>query len=518
MRSEAAGDPQSMAVRNVQRNSSSRRVSLRDAPGDPPMPIQRMNTHRYIKGTTVEKPAPEHDGPALWAIACHPMNLLLIFLPLGTAAYFLKWDDVYVFWFNFFAMIPLAKILGDATEELAASLKNDMVAGLLNATFGNAVEMVITVKTLRAGLYDVVKSTLLGSVLSNTLLVLGMSFLCGGLVTLPERRQGPKPEEQPPPTGDYKGLLADQSDGDTASRGDSRQTTQGPADSLLAVTGEGKKDVPEANKDIREVVAEQNYFDQFDGAEKIQSFSVLGALVNTSMLLISCMSFSLITVFRQVSHVEGDAYMEEVLLPVSRIASIIIILAYVAYTVFQLVTHKDTMSADQGADEGDDGEDHMSVTTACMLLFGTTVIVSCCTEMLVTAIGGVTEHAHISKHFIGIILLPIVGNACEHASAVRFSIMDKPGLAVGIAVGSSTQIAMFVVPFSVMCGWAIGQPMDLDFGSLNTTVLMVSIIVVLSIIVDGQANWLQGYLLISAYAIIAVLYFWMPDTTSLRSE
>mmetsp|Transcript_172026 Transcript_172026/g.551412 ORF Transcript_172026/g.551412 Transcript_172026/m.551412 type:complete len:407 (+) Transcript_172026:15-1235(+) len=310
------------------------------------------------------------------AIACHPMNVLLIFLPLGSAAYFLKWDDVYVFWFNFFAMIPLAKILGDATEELAASLKNDMVAGLLNATFGNAVEMVITVKTLRAGLYDVVKSTLLGSVLSNTLLVLGMSFLCGGLVTLPERRQGPRPEEQPPPTGEYKGLLADQSDGDTASRGDSRQTNQGTADSLLAVTGEGKKDVPEANEDIRDVVAEKNYYDQFDGAEKIQSFSVLGAVVNTSMLLISCMSFSLITVFRQVSHVEGDAYMEEVLLPVSRIASMIIILAYVAYTVFQLVTHKDAMAADQ----------------ACMLLFGTTVIVSCCTEMLVTAIGGVTEH------------------------------------------------------------------------------------------------------------------------------
>merc|ERR1719174_1430031 len=86
-----------------------------------------------------------------------------------------------VFWMIFFAMIPLAKILGDATEELAAGLKNDMLAGLLNASFGNAVEMVITVQTLRAGLFDVVKASLLGSVLSNVLLVLGMSFLCGGL-------------------------------------------------------------------------------------------------------------------------------------------------------------------------------------------------------------------------------------------------------------------------------------------------------------------------------------------------
>merc|ERR1719316_2502080 len=87
------------------------------------------------------------------------------------------------FWLNFFAMIPLAKILGDATEELAAGLKNDMLAGLLNATFGNAVEVVMTIQTLRANLIDVVKATLLGSVLSNLLLVLGCSFFFGGIVS-----------------------------------------------------------------------------------------------------------------------------------------------------------------------------------------------------------------------------------------------------------------------------------------------------------------------------------------------
>merc|ERR1711862_1023739 len=93
------------------------------------------------------------------------------------------------------------------------------------------------------------------------------------------------------------------------------------------------------------------------------------------------------------------------------------------------------------------------------------------------------------------ILLPIVGNACEHASAVRFAIMNKPGLSIGIAIGSSTQISLFVVPFSVLVGWLIEQPMDLNFGSLNTTVMSVSVVVVLSVVVDGTANWLQGYLL-----------------------
>merc|ERR1719384_3009585 len=147
-----------------------------------------------------------------------------------------------------------------------------------------------------------------------------------------------------------------------------------------------------------------------------------------------------------------------------------------------------------------------------MLLFLVTVIVSFVSEMLVHAIGGVTENAHISKHFIGIILLPIVGNACEHAAAVRFAMQDKLGLSVSIAVGSSTQIALFVVPFSVLVGWCLGLPMDLNLGTLSTSMITLSVIVVLSMVVDGQSNWLQGYLLCSVYAIIAVMYWYLPDS------
>uniref|UniRef100_A0A7S2N0J9 Sodium/calcium exchanger membrane region domain-containing protein n=1 Tax=Alexandrium andersonii TaxID=327968 RepID=A0A7S2N0J9_9DINO len=117
----------------------------------------------------------------------------------------------------------------------------------------------------------------------------------------------------------------------------------------------------------------------------------------------------------------------------------------------------------------------------------------------------------MNKHFIGIILLPIVGNACEHASAIRFAIMDKCGLSIGIAVGSSTQMSLFVVPFAVLTGWVINQPMDLNFGSLNTTVMFISVVVVLSVVVDGTANWLQGYLLMSAYFVVAVLYWHLPN-------
>merc|ERR550525_1139432 len=101
----------------------------------------------------------------------HPLNLLLLCFPLGLLSHSFKWGDASTFWLNFFALVPLAKILGDATEELAAGLKNDMLAGLLNATFGNAVEMVIMVQTLRRNNLDLVKWSLLGSVLSNLLLV-----------------------------------------------------------------------------------------------------------------------------------------------------------------------------------------------------------------------------------------------------------------------------------------------------------------------------------------------------------
>merc|ERR1712176_964987 len=141
----------------------------------------------------------------------------------------------------------------------------------------------------------------------------------------------------------------------------------------------------------------------------------------------------------------------------------------------------------------------------------TTLVVAFSSELLIGSLEGVVEEAGISQHFIGIILLPIVGNACEHASAIRFAIMDKPGLSIGIAVGSSTQISLFVVPFSVLVGWAINQPMSLNFGSLNTTVMSISVVVVLSVVVDGMANWLQGYLLMSGYFIIAVLYWYLPN-------
>uniref|UniRef100_A0A7S2DE34 Sodium/calcium exchanger membrane region domain-containing protein n=1 Tax=Alexandrium andersonii TaxID=327968 RepID=A0A7S2DE34_9DINO len=427
-------------------------------------------TSRFVKGTMEHKPA-NVAGSGLMAILMHPLNVLLVTFPLGILSHMLNWGQICTFWFNFCALVPLAKILGDATEELAAGLKNDMLAGLLNATFGNAVEMVIMLQTLRAGYVDVVKATLLGSVLSNLLLVLGMSFFFGGIM----------------------------------SNGKKKIVIEAP------VQHSQRKSIQRLGSQIVQSPEAESYT-EFIG-EKVQTFSVMSALVNTSMLLLSCLSFSLVTVFASQTTEDGNAVLETVLLPVSRTCSIIIMIAYAAYIFFQLVTHREAMAEDDGGEEGggDDEEPALSIPTAVLVMLVVTCVVAFSSELLVSSLDEVVEHMGINKHFIGIILLPIVGNACEHASAIRFAIMDKCGLSIGIAVGSSTQMSLFVVPFSVLCGWFIGQDMDLNFGSLNTTVMSISVVVVLSVVVDGTANWLQGYLLMSAYFVVAVLYWHLPN-------
>lgn len=418
---------------------------------------------RFVKGTSIPPPA-KTDLSGVLGMLMHPLSVLLVCLPAGVASEALDWGPTWTFFLNFFALVPLAKILGDATEELAEGLKNDMLAGLLNATFGNAVEMVIMVNTLRAGLIDMVKATLLGSVLSNLLLVLGMSFFCGGIVG----KIGKKPGASKLPTSDKEGS-------------------------------------PEEEEEQTEWVQ-----------EKVQSFSKLNALTNTSMLLLACLSFSLVTVFyAQAAETAGvpEDEIQEILLPVSRLCAIIIVMAYAAYIFFQLVTHRGASAEDNsgGGPEEESAEARVSAPTAVGVMLVCTVIVAYASDCMVNSLEGVVENAHISSHFIGIILLPIVGNACEHASAIRFAIMDKPGLSIGIAVGSSTQISLFVVPFAVLAGWALDKPMDLNLGSLNTTVLVISVVVVLSVVVDGQSNWLQGYLLMSCYTIAAILYWYLPD-------
>ncbi|CAE7501165.1 CAX5 [Symbiodinium sp. CCMP2456] len=392
----------------------------------------------------------------------HPLSILLLACPLGIVAHFANWGHTWVFWLNFLALVPLAKILGDATEELAGSINNDTITGLLNATFGNAVEMIVAIQSIRSNLLDIVKASLLGSVLSNTLLVLGTAFLLGGLTRSRKRR------------GRYH--------------------------SFHIVSEEFEKNGPTR-------------------MEKEQKFAVKSALISMAMLMFSCMSFALPTIFN--SYPSDD---RKSVLQVSRIGAVIVLSSYVAYLIFQLLTHEKTLGGEEealspgleeGEDEEEDDEDDagpgLSASCATGLMAVSTLAVAVNSEFLVDVIESVVRSNGLPESFIGVVLLPIAGNACEHASAIRFAMQDRPGLAIGIAVGSATQISLLVVPFSVIAAWFMDKPLDLDFGVLNTAVVTFCILVVLTLLLDGRSNWFKGYILCCMYAFLAVLYWYVPQ-------
>lgn len=346
---------------------------------------------------------------------------LLPFCLLGGLAYYLNWSPGTVFMLNFFGMIPLARILGDATEELAAGLRNDTAGALLNATFGNAVEMILTYQTISAGLVTVTKSSLLGSILSNLLLVLGSSFFFGGLGRL------------------------------------------------------GKQ----------------------------QEFKESGPLVTMSMLLLTCIAFAAPTVINATGGTNSTV------LSLSRVGSISVLASYAALLVYQLYTHRvefeDSKSETSGAGEQEGAT--MTVKSSTFLLLFATLATTLCSHFVVACIEGVVDQWGVSQAFIGVVLLPVIGNACEHVSAIRMAIHDKPLLAIGIAIGSSCQIAMFVIPMAVLLGWCMDVPMDLNFDVLNLVILAFAVIIVTIILVDGKSTWIEGFMLQMAYLIVAAAYW-----------
>jgi Ca2+:H+ antiporter len=352
--------------------------------------------------------------------------LLLPFAFIGIITFYTNCSPGTVFILNFLGMIPLARLLGDSTEELAAGLRNETAGALLNATFGNAVEMIITYQTISAGLVTVAKSSLLGSILSNLLLVLGTSFFFGGIGRL------------------------------------------------------GKQ----------------------------QEFQESGPLVSMSMLLLTCVGFAVPTVVENVGHVE--------VMNLSRVSALSILLSYVALLVYQLYTHrKEFETPVELIDENESAT--MSIKTSTGMLLISTLMTACCSNCIVSCIEGVVVEWNLSQAFIGVVLLPIIGNACEHVSAVRMAIHEKPLLSIGIAVGSSCQIAMFVIPLAVIFGWIMGVPMDLNFEALNVVILAFAVIIVTVIIVDGKSTWIEGFMLIVVYFIVAAAY-WFDSTNSTFSD
>ncbi|GMH89113.1 hypothetical protein TrVE_jg719 [Triparma verrucosa] len=347
-------------------------------------------------------------------------NCLLVFMPFGYLSYAYQWGDNYVFWFNFLAMVPLASILGDFTEELAMHT-NQTIGGLINATFGNAVEVVVAVQGMKAGQIRVVQASMLGSVFSNLLLVLGCCFFFGGL--------------------------------------------------------------------------------KF----KEQTFNATSASANISLLTLSSLALVLPTPFAHYYEIEN----EDVLM-ISRIAACFLLAMYIQLLFFQLFTHSYLVE-----DEDDEEEPEMSFWAALGGLCFVTLLVSVYSEWLVSSIDGFTEASGISKTFVGLIILPVVGNAVEHITAVTVAMKNKMDLSMGVAVGSSAQVSLFVVPFIIIFGWVADIDMTLNFPPFEIMLYILAIIIVTNCISNGKSNWLEGSLLITTYIMIAV-GFWFEKVVEFR--
>jgi Ca2+:H+ antiporter len=394
---------------------------------------------------------PTHLGSVVFFFTNAPVfTFMLLFVPVAIALGATKQNETAVFILNFCAIVPLAKLLGDATEELALHTSQS-VGGLLNATFGNAVEIIISIFALKAGLIRVVQSSLIGSILSNLLLVLGMCFLAGGI---------------------YNETLA------------FNQTAAQTSAGVLFISVLGVM-MPAA---LKAQIAEDEI--KYKEAEALVNHTYLDANNLTD------------TVKEEWEH---HLPIETRLLVLSRGTALVMLVIYGLFLFFQLKTHK-KFYEDTG-DAGEEEEKNMTWPMALFFLAAITVLVAVCSEYLVDSIEGITLAWGISETFAGMVLLPIVGNAAEHLTAVTVSIKGKMDLAIGVAVGSSQQIAMMVTPLMVILGWILGQPMTLYFEVFETAVLFMTVILIFALIIDGESNWLEGAMLIGVYVILGIAFY-----------
>lgn len=356
------------------------------------------------------------------------MNALLIAVPLSLYSEHAGWPASYRFITSFLAIIPLAKLLGDATEQLSMKM-GQTLGGLLNASFGNAVELIVAIVALTQNQLRLVQTSLLGSVLSNLLLVLGMSFFASGF-----------------------------------------------------------------------------YFHE-------STFQVTAAQTSVSLMSLSCITLIIPAAYHLSNKTGGwfagngnstpsDDPSLPGLLTLSRGTAILLLLTYLAYLVFQLRTHANLFEAEEDEEETPTMDKWSSAIWLCIV----TIVTAFAADVLVGSIDETAQQWHLPSQFIGLILLPLVGNAAEHVTSVWMACKGKMELTIGVAVGSSIQIAAGMIPLLVIIAWPMNKDLTLDFTTFETIVLFVSVMLVNLLLQDGRTNYLEGVFLIVLYFVIALAY------------
>jgi Ca2+:H+ antiporter len=340
----------------------------------------------------------------------------LAFVPIaGALGWWLHAPAPWVFFASAAAIVPLSRLLGKATEELAAHTSH-VVGGLLNATLGNAAELIITILALRAGLTDLVKASITGSIIGNLLLVLGAALFAGGL------------------------------------------------------------------------------------ARPTLRFNKEGAGVTSSMMTLSVTALVIpaVLVFTQPHRPVAEV-------GVSLAVALVLIGCYGLSLVFMLGTHAGLVGNSRVESES---RPDWSTRRAIVVLVLATVGVAFMSELLVGATEEAGRGLGLSHMFVGTIIVPIIGNAAEHATAVLMTLKNKTDLAVSIAVGSSTQVALFVAPVLVLIALVLGRRMDFVFTPLEVVAVGAAVAITNIIVRDGESNWFEGVQLLAVYAILAAAFYW----------
>ena len=322
-------------------------------------------------------------------------------------------------------LIPLAKLIGDSTEHLATHY-GATLGSLLNVTFGNAAEIIISVVAINAGLIELVKASITGSILGNIMLIFGLSLIAGGV------------------------------------------------------------------------------------KHKEQIFNRENAGLQSSLIFLAIIGLAIPTILSTTVLKPIDLVNQLKLQILSDVLAIVLICVYVAGILFTFFTHKHLFVAPGGADEVlEQNHNRWSKRKSFLILGASMVGVVAVSEILVGSVEETSKQFGFGELFVGAIIVGIVGNAAEHSSAILLARKGKIDLSIGIAAGSGTQIALFVVPFLVMVGIILGQPFTLEFTLYELATLFLAAIIMNLIAHDGKSNWFEGIMLTAVYLIIAIGFYFI---------
>lgn len=341
---------------------------------------------------------------------------LLVFVPIAIVARLAGASPIAVFILSAFAIIPLSGVLGAATEAVAEHTSPG-IGGVLSATMGNLAELIIAGVALRAGLIDLVKASITGSILGNLLLVLGIALFAGGL--------------------------------------------------------------------------------KF----RVQKFNPNLAGASSTVLLIAVFGLVVPTLF----HALHPDPARVATVRMSHYVAPLLIAGYVAWLLFSLWTH--SSSFDSEASPPVTVGPKWSSKKAVIILLAAAIAIGVVAEVLVSATEQAVKVLGLSEFFVGLILIPIIGNAAENSSAIIMAMRNRMDLALNIAVGSSIQVALLIAPLLVLLGMVFHQPMDLAFTTMEVASIGLAVLVTSSVIRDAETNWLEGVLLLLAYSVLGVAFF-----------